>query len=73
MNISKLFVRKSFPCFLIMHQIYRFHNWANLHCGASYERADLISLKKVGIWRRKWQPTPVFLPGKINGQRSLAG
>ena len=23
-------------------------------------------------WRRKWQPTPVFLPGKFNGQRSLA-
>ena len=23
--------------------------------------------------RRKWQPTPVFLPGKIHGQRSLAG
>ena len=24
-------------------------------------------------WRRKWQPTPVFLPGKSCGQRSLAG
>ena len=24
-------------------------------------------------WRRKWQPTPVFLPGESNGQRSLAG
>ena len=24
-------------------------------------------------WRRKWQPTPVFLPGKFHGQRSLAG
>ena len=24
-------------------------------------------------WRRKWQPTPVFLPGKVHGQRSLAG
>ena len=23
-------------------------------------------------WRRKWQPTPVFLPGKSLGQRSLA-
>ena len=22
-------------------------------------------------WRRKWQPTPVFLPGKLHGQRSL--
>ena len=24
-------------------------------------------------WRRKWQPTPVFLPGKPHGQRGLAG
>ena len=24
-------------------------------------------------WRRAWQPTPVFLPGKSHGQRSLAG
>ena len=24
-------------------------------------------------WNRKWQPTPVFLPGKSHGQRSLAG
>ena len=24
-------------------------------------------------WRRKWLPTPVFLPGKPHGQRSLGG
>ena len=24
-------------------------------------------------WRRKWQATPVFLPGKCHGRRSLAG
>ena len=24
-------------------------------------------------WRRKWQPTPVFLPGESLAQRSLAG
>ena len=24
-------------------------------------------------WRRKWQPTPVFLPRKFHGQRSLSG
>ena len=23
-------------------------------------------------WRREWLPTPVFLPGKFHGQRSLA-
>ena len=25
------------------------------------------------FWRRKWQPTPVFLPGESQGQRSLVG
>ena len=24
-------------------------------------------------WKRKWQPTPVFLPGRFHGQRSLTG
>ena len=25
------------------------------------------------LWRRKWQPTPVLLPGKSHGQRSMVG
>ena len=25
------------------------------------------------FWRRKWQPTPVSLPGKSHGQRNLMG
>ena len=25
------------------------------------------------LWSKKWQPVPVFLPGKFHGQRSLAG
>ena len=24
-------------------------------------------------WSRKWQPAPIFCPGKSHGQRSLAG
>ena len=31
------------------------------------------SIQERSPWRRKWQPTPVFLPGKSHGQRSLAG
>ena len=31
-----------------------------------------VSLSKIP-WRKKWQPIPVFLPGKSHGQRSLAG
>ena len=29
-----------------------------------------ISVRKI-LWRRKWQPTRVFLPGKFHRQRSL--
>ena len=32
----------------------------------------IISRTKLS-WRRKWQPTPVLLPGKFHGQRSLVG
>ena len=41
----------------------------------SHSRAPtliLVSLLSLS-WRRKSQPTPVFLPGKSHGQRSLAG
>ena len=32
-----------------------------------------LSLFTFMHWRRKWQPTPVFLPGESKGQRSLVG
>ena len=31
------------------------------------------SLSRKDPLRRKWQPTPILLPGKFHGQRSLAG
>ena len=31
------------------------------------------SLGWEGSLERKWQPTPIFLPGKSHGQRSLEG
>ena len=33
----------------------------------------VLSLGQEGPWRRKWQSTPVLLPGKSYGQRSLVG
>ena len=33
-------------------------------------KSQSLALK---CWRRKWQPTPVFLPGESCGQRSLVG
>ena len=32
-----------------------------------------LSLSTFMHWRRKWQPTPVFLPGESQGRRSLVG
>ena len=37
------------------------------------EGPGLISGSGRSPWRRKWQPTPVFLPGESRRQRSLAG
>ena len=42
---------------------------------------NLTAVQKIQVWswirkipwKRKWQPTSVFLPGKSHGQRSLAG
>ena len=35
--------------------------------------ATSLSLFTFMHWRRKWQPTPVFLPGESQGQGSLVG
>ena len=35
--------------------------------------ATSLSLFPFMHWRRKWQPTPVFLPGESQGQGSLLG
>ena len=36
-------------------------------------RHEFDSWVRKSPWRRKWQPTPVILPGRARGQRSLAG
>ena len=35
--------------------------------------ATSLSLFTFMHWRRKWQPTPVFLPGESQGRESLVG
>ena len=35
--------------------------------------ANSLSLFTFMHWRKKWQPTPVFLPGESQGQGSLVG
>ena len=38
-----------------------------------HDSATSLSFFTFMQWRRKWQPTPVFLPGESQGQRSLVG
>ena len=37
------------------------------------ETSYLNAIHQILLWRRKRQPTPVFLPGESHGQRNLAG
>ena len=44
----------------------------------STERSSVVFEKSLGVisdrhWRRQWHPTPVPLPGKSHGRRSLVG
>ena len=38
-----------------------------------HDLATSLSLFTFMYWRRKWQATPVFLPGEFQGWRSLVG
>ena len=37
------------------------------------QQTQIRSLGREDPWRRKWQPTPVFLPGESLGRRTLGG
>ena len=41
--------------------------------GVIHDWATSFSLSTFMHWRRKWQPTPVFVPGESQGQGSLVG
>ena len=41
--------------------------------GVGHDWATSLSLFTFMHWRRKWQPTPVFLPGESQGRGSLVG
>ena len=45
----------------------------NLPASAGHREVELDPRVRKIPWGRKWQSTPVFLPGKFHGQRSLEG
>ena len=49
----------------------RLQSMRSLRVGQDCETS--LSLFPFMHWRRKWQPTPVFLPGEFQGRGSLVG
>ena len=52
------------------------HTWFCLCPPRVFPQACVSSVIKSHcppMWRRQWQPTPVLLPGKSHGRRSLVG
>ena len=50
---------------------YRLQSMGSLRVG--HDQATSLSIFTFMHWRRKWQPTPVFLPGESQGWGSLVG
>ena len=75
-RVKSTFVYKS--AFLLDSELLEQRNWVFLFC-MTWPLSKSPSLTHTAfplvnhlLWRR-WQPTPVFLPGKFHGPRSLAG
>ena len=63
------FLRREVDTFLKRISVYIFLVVLGLHCC----KQGLLSNCGALAWRRQWHPTPVLLPGKSHGRRSLVG
>ena len=82
LSIQQIFIGESTTGGLMRNKTW-FLNMRGLPGGASGKESacQCRRCKRCGFdpgvgkisWRRKWQPTPVFLPGESHGQRSLVG
>ena len=63
--------RETSKAFIIFCSTGRLQPMGSLKVG--HDRVTSLSLFTFMHWRRKWQPTLVFLPGESQGQRSLLG
>ena len=48
-------------------------NWSMSSSKEEYVHRQLLPASNNDSWRRRWHPTPVLLPGKSHGWRSLVG
>ena len=82
-SLHSLFASPMFPCWRRqwhptlawkipwMEEPGRLQSMGSLRVG--HDWATSLWLFTFMLWRRKWQPTPVFLPGESQGRGSLVG
>ena len=62
---------QQFPHYRLALVWYSYKSMGSL--GVGHDWTTSLSLFPFMHWRRKWQPTPVFLPGESQGRGSLVG
>jgi len=67
------FVKILSPSKAKLHRFQGFDVGIFLGDNYSTQYTGLIECKGQRLWRRAWQPTPVFLPGESHGPRRLVG
>ena len=78
-NLAKswIFIRRDFFNWALIPIVWGFPGGTSgkeLTCQCRrHKRRDFYPWVETISWSRKWQPTPVFLPGESHGQRSLKG
>ena len=69
-----LFIQPVLRTCYVLGTGYRLPKWlSGKESTYQYRRHRFNSWVRKIHWRRKWQPTPVLLPEKSHGQRSMAG
>ena len=61
------------PFYLLLYSLTHTSGASGKESACDARDMVLIPVSGRFLWRRKWQPTPVFLPGKFHGQRSPVG
>ena len=74
-NICRYVSINNMYCWFACFQTSHWASWwlSGKESACWYRRCGFDTWVRKIPWRRKWQPTLVFLPGKFHGQRSLAG
>ena len=72
-NLPRSFVHFLKIDFSQQFQVHKLSWWLRQKSVCPQCRRPRFNRVRKVSWRRKWQPTPVFLPGKSHGWRSLVG